>query len=232
MKRFWKEVRCTGNGPYGVALDGRPLRTPARAELQVPTQALAGAIAAEWQAVEDQIDPASLPLTGMANAAIDMVQNDLSGFASRLANYAGSDLVCYRAAGPDGLVNAQRTAWDPVLDWARARLDVGFVIIEGLMPIDQPAAAQPRTAGAIAALGAFGVAALAQMVPISGSALISLMLAEASIDAETAWAAATVDETYQLAHWGEDEDAVAALAEREASFRAAHRFLVLARASG
>jgi chaperone required for assembly of F1-ATPase len=232
MKRFWREVSVSGAGPFGVMLDGRAVRTPGKAMLELPSRALADAVAGEWAAVEGTVKPEAMPMTGLANAAIDLIAADRAGHAARLAAYAGSDLVCYRAEGPDGLVMRQAAAWDPVVDWARARLDLPFVVTEGLMPVAQPAGAVERVAAALAGLDAFGIAACAQLVPISGSALLVLALLEGVMDAENAFAAASVDEAWSEERWGQDDEATAMLQKRAEAFLAAHRFLVLARADG
>lgn len=232
MKRFWREVATSGEGPFGVLLDGRAVRTPAKAPLILPGRALAEAVAAEWAAVADRVTPEAMPMTGLANAAIDLISGDVPGHAARLAAYAGSDLICYRAEGPDALVARQAAAWDPLLDWAKARLGVDFVVAGGVMPVHQPADATVRVTEAFQALGPFGLAAISHLVPISGSALIVLALVEDAIAADGAFAAASVDEQWSEEKWGVDDEARAALAARAAAFAAAHRFLVLARTDG
>lgn len=232
MKRFWRDVAVVGAGPFGLTLDGRAVKTPARAALAVPSRALAQALAAEWDAVVDVVKPDAMPMTGLANAAVDLIAGDRAGHAARLAAYAASDLVCYRADGPDGLVAWQAAAWDPIIDWAGARFGLGFVVTAGIMPVSQPEEADERVSKALAAMDQFSLAACAHLVPISGSALLALMLVEGGIDADSAWAAATVDERWSEARWGQDDEASATLAKRRAAFMAAHRFLVLARADG
>lgn len=232
MKRFWREVTVVGDGPFGVALDGRTVQTPARAPLSVATRPLAQAIAAEWCAVEGAVKPASMPITGLANAAIDLMTIDHSGHAARLAAYAGSDLICYRANEPEALVARQAAAWDPLIAWAQARFDVAPVITAGVLPVTQPDAVVARVHAALAALGPFGLAACAQLVSISGSALLALALVDGALDVDAAWAAATIDEAWSAERWGADDDAAASLASKEAAFRAAHRFLVLERTPG
>lgn len=232
MKRFWREVAVFGDGSFGVALDGRAVRTPARSPLLLPTRALAQAVAGEWDAVSGEVMSTAMPLTGLANAALDLMTADPDGHAMRLGDYAGSDLLCYRAEGPAPLVARQAAAWDPVLAWARQRFDIGFVVTTGVLPVQQPPAAVPRVAAALGALGPFGLAACAQLVPLSGSALLALALVEGVLDAEAAWAAATLDEAWSAENWGADDDAAAALGLKAAAFMAAHRFLVLARDPG
>jgi len=228
MKRFYKQaVAVPGDGGFAVLLDGRPVRTPARNPLAVPTAALAAAIAGEWNAQGDKIAPASMPLTGLANAAIDRVSPDPAAFAATLAAYGGSDLLCYRAEGPDSLVRRQAEVWDPLLQWARRRFDMDFELVEGVIHRPQPARTVERLGKKVAALDAFRLAGLAPLVTIGGSLLVALALAEEAIDLETAWAAATLDEAWQAEHWGVDPLAAAALDARRHEFESACRFLKL-----
>jgi len=223
MKRFWQQV--TVDDDRGVALDGRPVRTPGRVPLALPTRALAEAVAAEWRAVEGDVDPRGMPLTGFANAAIDRVGPDRAAFAAALARYGESDLLYYRADGPDDLVVRQRAAWDPWLDWARGRYDVHFEPVAGVMHHAQPAATVARLAEAVAALDAYTLTALSPLVTITGSLVLALALVERAVDADTAWAAAMVDELWQAERWGEDPLAVEARTNRRRDFDAALRFL-------
>ena len=228
MKRFYKgaTARPAGNG-WEIALDGRLVKTPGRAPLVVPSEALGEAIAAEWEAQEDKIDPRSMPLTGIANAAIDRVAPDPKGFARSLALYGESDLLCYRAEDPAALVARQAESWDPLIAWARRRFDVDFEIVCGIVHRRQPSSTLERLRHAVAAHGVFELAALSPLVTISGSLLIALALAEGAIDPDTAWAAATLDEAFQAERWGEDREAAAARAARRADVDAAYRFLRL-----
>lgn len=225
MKRFYQAARAAAGG--GVELDGRPLRTPERRPLVVPTAALAEAIAAEWNAQGDRIDPRSMPLTGLANAAIDRVAADEEAFAAGVARYGESDLLCYRAEAPSRLAERQAQLWDPLLAWARRRYDVDFALTSGVVHRPQPPATVGRLAHAVHARSAFELAALSLLVTISGSLVIALALAEAAIDLDTAWAAATVDEEWQAEQWGEEAEAARALAERRREFAAARRFIEL-----
>lgn len=228
MKRFWKDVAVTDEaGGHGIALDGRPMRTPGRAALAVPSPALAEAIVDEWRAVGDEIDPRAMPLTGLANAAIDRIAPDPAAFAVGLAQYGESDLLCYRAEGPVELVARQRAAWDPVLDWGRGRYDVHFELVTGVMHVAQPGATTARLAEAIAAHDAFMLAPLSPIVSLTGSLVLALALAEGAVAPDAVWTAANVDEDWQIEQWGEDTLAAAATAGRRAEFDAAVRFLEL-----
>lgn len=230
MKRFYKEARVRpGEAGGEVLLDERPVRTPARAPLALPTEALARAVAAEWNAQGEVVRPRTMPLTGLANAAIDRVAPDPEAFAAGLARYGESDLLCYRAEGPAALVDRQAASWDPILAWARRRFDVNFEVVTGVIHKPQPANTIVQLAQAVAARDAFELAALSPLVTISGSLVIALALAEEAIDLETAWAAATLDETWQAEQWGADEEATARIEARRAEFEAAERFLRLLR---
>jgi chaperone required for assembly of F1-ATPase len=225
MKRFWKEVAVGEDGV--VALDGRPVRTPGRVPLAVPAPALAQAVADEWRAVGETVDPRAMPLTGLSNAVIDRVAPDPRAFAAGLARYGESDLLCYRADAPAELVARQAAAWDPMLDWARTRYDVHFELATGVMHRAQPAATVVRLADAVAALDAWRLAALSPVVTITGSLVLAVALIEGAADADAVWTAATVDEAWQAERWGEDALASQALAARRAEFDAAVRFLSL-----
>ena len=228
MKRFWKDVTVEVQ-PQGwaISLDGRSVKTPARAALSVPTEALAEAIAEEWRAIAGSIDPRAMPLTGLANAAIDRVATDPQAFAEGLAQYSKADLFCYRAEGPAALVRRQEQEWDKLLAWARRRFDVDFVTTSGLIHVVQPAATVERLTHAVAALDPFRLAALSPLVTIGGSLVAALAVLEKAITAEEAWAAVSVDERWQIERWGADAEAVAALDHRRADFLVAARFLAL-----
>ncbi len=231
MKRFWKDAAIVGaDGGFAVQLDGRPVRTPGRALLAVPSRTLAGAIADEWRGVAETIDPRAMPLTGLANAAIDRIASDLGTFATGLASYGESDLLYYRADAPPPLVERQRAHWDPPLAWARGRYDVHFEVTAGIMHRAQPPATIARLSEAVVALPPFELAALAPIVTVSGSLVLALALAEGAMTAAEAWAAAQVDEAWQAEHWGEDDLAIATRDAHRRDFDAGVRFLELVRA--
>lgn len=228
-RRFYKEVSITDG--HGIALDGRPVKTPMKQALQLPARLLAEAVAAEWQRQGAQIEPASMIMTRLANTAIDRVRPDRARIEAEVGAYAGSDLVCYRAASPPELVQRQAALWDPVVDWARTALDAPFQVTAGLMHQPQPAEALAATAAAADALTDFELAAVHTIMTLSGSALIALMLARAALSPPEAWKAAHADEDYQAEQWGLDAEAAARRSAREAEFMAACRFLELARAA-
>ncbi len=228
MKRFWKEVALSEEEcGWSTALDGRPLKTPARATLVVQARLLAEAIAEEWRSCGEEIDPRQMPLTGLANAALDHVVPAPAVFRKELERYAESDLLCYRAEHPPKLVAAQAAEWDPLLDWARQRFDAAFVITSGIIHVPQPPDTIARLTAALACAGPFELAALSPIVTIGGSLVTALALFEGAIDLETAWSAVSLDERWQIEQWGADDEAVAALASRRREFAAAERFLSL-----
>lgn len=228
MKRFWNSAEATAEGAaWAVDLDGKPLRTPARAPLVVPTEALARAIADEWRSVEEKVDPRAMPLTGLANAAIDRVAPEREAFAAGLASYGESDLACYRADSPRELVARQEESWDGLLAWARRRFDVDFRTTCGVMHVEQPPATVRRLAHAVAALDAFRLAGLSPLVTIGGSLVVALAVLEGAVTAEEAWRAVTIDEQWQLEQWGGDAEAEQRLENRRRDFLAAAEFFDL-----
>ncbi|HYI40720.1 MAG TPA: ATP12 family protein [Allosphingosinicella sp.] len=228
MKRFYKQAAVSPEtGGVAILLDGRPVRTPARAPLRVPTEELAAAIAAEWNAQGEKIEPHLMPLTGLANAAIDRVAPDPAAFARTLARYGESDLLCYRAEGPKPLVERQSRTWDPLLGWARTRFEVELETVTGIMHRAQPVLTVEQLGRAVAARGVFQLAGLAPLVTIAGSLIIALALAEGAIGLEAAWDAAMLDEAWQAEQWGADPLAAASLENRRREFEGAYLFLTL-----
>jgi chaperone required for assembly of F1-ATPase len=228
MKRFWKQAAPVAeDAGWAIRLDGKPLRTPAREPLLVPTQALAQAIAEEWNSAGETIDPRSMPLTGLANAAIDRVAPDAQAFAATLARYGESDLACYRAADPRVLVERQEASWDELLAWARRRYDVDFCTTSGIVHVAQPEATVERLSHAVAALDPFRLAGLSPLVTIGGSLVAALAVLEGQLSSEQAWDAVTIDEQWQAEQWGKDIEAEAALDARRGDFLAAAHFLDL-----
>lgn len=228
MKRFWKSAAAIrAEGGFAISLDGRPVRTPARAELIVPGRQLADAIAQEWASQPEDFDPRQMPLTGLANAAIDRVAPGPAAFADGLARYAESDLTCYRAAEPDELVARQAEHWDRLLDWARGRYDIHFELVTGIIHRPQPRPTLERLTAAVRALDPLRLAGLSPLVTIGGSLIAGLAVLSGDLDAETAFAATHLDELWQAEQWGEDALAAQARAHRQRDFMAAARFLDL-----
>ncbi len=209
-------------GAGAILLDGKPVRTPGRLPLVLPMPALAEAVAAEWRAVAGEIDPRAMPLTGLANAAIERAPAP-----ETLAVYGETDLLCYRAEAPEPLALRQAMTWDPLLDWARHRYDVAFAVTAGIVHVAQPLETVARLAKAVTAFGAFERTALSPLVTIGGSLVVALMLAEAAVAADAAFDACHLDELWQAELWGEDWMATDARALRRADFMTAVRFLAL-----
>ena len=228
MKRFWKHVTVEQRDErWSLLLDSRPIRTPARANLVVPTEALADAMAEEWRNVGETIDPRAMPLTGLANAAIDRVAPSRQEFASGLATYAEADLACYRADAPRELVSRQEDEWDRLLAWARRRYDVDFAITIGVTHVTQPPATVERLTHAVSALDPFRLAGLAPLVTIGGSLIAGLAVLEKAFTPEDSWRAVSLEDQWQLERWGSDTEAETALEGRRLDFLAAARFLDL-----
>lgn len=217
-RRFYKETSfAERNGGYAVLLDGRQMRTPHKAPFLVPTPALAQAIVSEWAAQGKRISPVSMPLTRIANSAIDGVAGAMEAVRDDIVAYAATDALCYRADAPKkALAKRQSAAWDPVLDWARTELGARFVLTEGVMPVEQPPGPGSRIRAALTGYDAFALAALHVMTTLTGSAVLALACARGQLTAEAAWRAAHVDEDWQIEHWGADAEAEA---RREARWR-------------
>ncbi|MFM9852302.1 MAG: ATP12 family chaperone protein [Sphingomonadaceae bacterium] len=225
MRRFYKDVRVSAD--RGLLLDGKPVRTPKRAPLVAPTDALVAAIADEWRGQGEKVDPRTMPLTGLANAAIDIVAPDPAASARGLAAYGESDLLCYRAADPPDLVARQDEQWNPLLAWARARYDVSFTVVTGIIHQPQPSETVARLGQALDAFGFWHLAPLNPIITISGSLILALALAEAHIEPETAFDIAHLDELWQAEKWGEDHFAMQTRDAHRADFLQAARFLAL-----
>ncbi len=228
-RRFWDEARAVAAGTgYTVELDGRPVRTPASAPLVVPTAPLAEEIAAEWRAQGERIDPDAMPATRAANSAIDKVAAQRDAVIRTLATFGGTDLLCYRAAEPEALRARQAAAWDPLLDWAAAALGARLEVTQGVIPVAQPARSLDALERHVAAHSDFELVALDELVALSGSLVIGLAIAARREGAEDLWEVARLDERWQIAQWGEDDEANAAAAHKRTAFLRAERFLHLA----
>ncbi len=228
-RRFWKSARVTETDEgYSVELDGRPVRTPAKAPLVLPSRAMAEAVAAEWDAQEGEIRPMTMPVTRAANAAIDKVVPQRAEVAEMIAAYGDSDLVCYRAEAPQELTERQAAAWDPLLDWADATFGARLLPVAGVMHSPQHAQALRRLAEPVKAMDPFHLTAFHDLVGLSGSLVIGLAAIHEAEEIGTLWRLSRVDETWQEEHWGIDEEARAQAAAKESEFRAAKRFHDLA----
>jgi chaperone required for assembly of F1-ATPase len=226
-KRFYEraEMVKTPDG-FAVHLDGKPVRTPGRALVLLPTEEAAALIAEEFADQAERIDPVTMPVTRLVNTAIDGVATDPQAVLEDVLRFASSDLVCYRAEAPERLVERQAEAWDPVLDWARSALGARFLLAEGVIHVEQPRES----------IGAVGLhlrqreeplrlAAIHVMTAITGSALLALAVEAGEIDAEAGWAAAHVDEDWQAEQWGQDAEAVVRRNFRKRDYMAAVQLL-------
>lgn len=230
MKRFYKETAVDlGDGGHRILLDGKPMRTPAKAVLVVPTRGLAEAIAAEWGEVPDKadIDASHLPLTRLAATGLDRVTSQRARVIEDTAKYGGSDMLCYRAGGPESLVKRQQETWQPLLDWADERYGARLVVVEGLAFVEQPADAVARLHEAVATHSDLGLSALYNLTHISGSLVVALAVAERHLSAVDAFAAAQLDELYQIERWGSDPIATKRHEGIRHDIEAGARFLAL-----
>lgn len=228
-KRFYQEVavKDEGGSRASLLLDGKPVRTPGKALLTLPSRALAQSVASEWRAQGERIDPSTMPLTKLANSAIDGVAGREQAVIDDIARHAGSDLLCYRAKGPKALVDAQSAHWDPVLAFARDVLHAPLMLAEGIVHVAQPEASLTRIRGAMEGLDPFSLAALHVMTALTGSALLALAVLKGRLSPEEAWKAAHVDEDFQISQWGEDAEAGTRRENRWRDFAAAARSLKL-----
>ena len=227
-RRFWKDASSAevADG-FAVTLDGQTAKTPAGAPLVVPTPALAEAIAAEWAAQETVIDPAAMPATQAANAAIDRVAGRRADVAAAIAAYADSDMLCYRAEEPEELALRQAEAWDPLLDWAASQLGARLKPFRGVMHRPQDPAATARLAERVAAMGPFELVAFQALVELSGSLVIGFAAIDGAWDADALWTLSRIDEAWQEERWGADGEAAARTRARKADFHAAMAFHAL-----
>jgi chaperone required for assembly of F1-ATPase len=226
-KRFYQAVSAEPrDGGYAVLLDGRPVKTPARRPLAAPTQALAQALADEWEAQREMVDPAAMPLTRLANSIIDGVADRPDVVKAEVAKFLGSDLVCYRAGTPDGLVERQTQHWNPLIAFACDTLGARFVLGEGVMFVTQPDDAIAAAARAIPD-EPWKLGAVSAITTLTGSALIALAMARGELSTEDAWAAAHVDEDWNMHQWGRDDQALERRTAREAEMQAAAKVLAL-----
>ena len=208
-KRFYKDVSTDkAEEGFRILLDGRPVRTPGKKLLAVPTQAIADRLRVEWDAQAEEIDPAKMPVTRLVNTAIDGVAENLDAVFEEIVRFSGTDMLCYRADSPEGLVARQRDGWDPVLRWAADAKGIRFILVEGVMHQEQPVPAIEAYAAALSAWrDPLALACVHTVTTLTGSALLGLAFAEGVIDADKAWSLAHIDEDWQIEHWGTDEEA-------------------------
>lgn len=224
--RFYKDVAVVSQGQgYAVLLDGKPIHTPAGAELKLPTLALAEAVAEEWRSQGEKVRPDTMLLTKLANTAIDRVAVHRLTAISQILSFARSDLLCYRAEAPATLVEMQRHFWDPILDWARERYGANLACGTGIGFIEQSPDSLDALERALDDYDSFGLAALDAAAALLGSAVVALALAENRLTAEEAFAAGQLDENYQADKWGHDFEADQRRASKLAELVEIARFL-------
>ncbi|WP_103334371.1 ATP12 family chaperone protein [Pseudotabrizicola formosa] len=227
-KRFWAATAAEPcDGGFTVRLDARPVKTPAKQPLVLPTLAMAQAIAAEWDQQQGLIRPDTMPLTRAANSALDKVAPHPGGVVDEIANYGSTDLLCYRATAPQPLIDRQAAGWDPELDWARTALGAPLAVTQGVIPVPQPEPSLARLRAHVAALGPFQLAALHDLVAISGSLILGLAVTQGRLTGDQAFALSRIDETWQNELWGTDEEAAAMEVLRRDALLNAERFLAL-----
>lgn len=228
-KRFYKKaaVIALDSGGHGVALDGRPIRTPGGAQLAAPTLALAEAIAAEWDTQDEDIRPLTMPMMRLAATAIDRIGRERVAITEQIAAYGGSDLLCYWAEGPEGLVARQAELWQPLLDWAVEVHGARLTVTQGIGHVAQDAAALAALRGAVEALDDYRLAALSQLTASCGSLVVALAVEAGHIEAGQATAASQLDEDWQAEQWGHDKEAAERRRNVAAEIADAARFLEL-----
>jgi chaperone required for assembly of F1-ATPase len=229
-RRFYGAATAGPHGEgFAVLLDGKVALTPARQPLAVAGRQVADALAAEWEAQGERLDPAAMPLTRIVNAALDRVAGEMQGVRAEIVKYAGSDLICYRADGPASLLAAQSAAWDPLVAWAREGLGARFRLAAGVVHVAQDDRALAAVDAALASLDPLGLAAVHTVTTLTGSAVIALAVLKARLTIDEAWAVAHVDEDWQMGQWGSDEISLARRAARRREMVAAGAILEAAR---
>ena len=232
MKRVYKKAEPIATaGGYGVTLDGKPLRTPGKRNLVVPNKILAAAIAEEWNAQTEEVRPSSMPMTRLATTAVDRVSPNREAVVSQTAKYAGTDLVCYRAARPQALTARQQAVWQPLIDWAVLRFDAPLRVTTGVIPQSQSPATLRAFAAAVAERDDFALTALHAATAASGSLVVGLALFEGHVDADEAFAASQLDESFQIEAWGEDAEQAERRRALAGDIEAAARFISLLRSN-
>jgi chaperone required for assembly of F1-ATPase len=224
-RRFWSTAQAVAiDGGFSVQLDGRPVRTPLKAPIVLPTRALAEAVAAEWQAQGETVDPRTMPFTRTANSAIDTVKSQFDAIAAQLAEYGASDLLCYRAESPPELIARQAKAWDPLLAWAADSLQAPLHSTAGIVHVAQPAESLAVLRGLVLEQTVFQLAAFHDLVALSGSLILALAVQRGRLSVDEAWRLSRIDEDWQIELWGEDEEAAEFAQRKLAAFRHADRF--------
>jgi chaperone required for assembly of F1-ATPase len=229
-KRFWKQASAAAMAEgYGVFLDGKGVKTPAKRPLVVPSFALAKALALEWDAQEGVVNPRTMPLTRMANSALDKVAPQFAEVADMLAAYGAHDLLCYRATGPQTLIERQVAGWTPLLEWATQALGASLHVTQGIIPIEQPADSIRALSARVHGFDAFELAAFHDLVTISGSLILALAVTDGRLGLTEAWTLARIDDDWQAEVWGTDDEAIENARLKQSALESAGRFLALCR---
>lgn len=234
MKRFYKSVTVAAakdDAGFAIELDGRPIKTPGKRALRLPNPALAEAVAGEWRAQDEEIDPPSMRLTRLANTSVDRVDGRQDAVIEEIARYGETDLVCYRAESPERLVERQRAAWDPLLRWLELDRGVSLDIVAGVMPVSQSPENLAGLRAAVSEFDSFSLTGLHMVTAASGSVVIGLAVADGHLDGEAAWKASLTDEFFQIDEWGDDPEAAKRRDMLLADISGAARFLELCRQS-
>ena len=232
-KRFWKEATVVEQDDlFGVALDGRPLKTPAKSELRLPTRAMAERVADEWQCSDEVINPNVMPWTRSANSAVDKIVSQRSEVEAHLAGYCETDMLFYRADGPAALVTRQADVWDPLVMWATDAFGVTFNVTTGVMPVEQPGETIAQLSSVMAPMSPFELTGFHDLVTLSGSYLIGLAVVAERDSLEALWEASRLDEAFQIEEWGEDEEAREQATLRQLAFFHAADFYRSAKKTG
>jgi len=230
MSKPWHGARVEGDAaPFAITLGGKPVMTPGKRPVTAPTRALADAVAAEWRAQGDRVDPKTMPMTRYVNSILDTVADHRDGVVEQVSAYGASDLLCYRSRHPQILVARQAAAWDDVLTWAAKSKNAPMVVTTGIMAIEQPEASLRSLRESVAAHDDAALAALHDLTAFSGSLILALAISDGHLAAEEGWAASRVDEEWQIEQWGEDAQARAAANAKRAAFMDAARLLDLSR---
>ena len=231
MKRFYKVVECEAvEGGYQISLDSRPVRTPMKSLLIVPERALADAVVQEWRDQGEEIEPVSMPLTGLLNVAIDYVEPRRSEVVADLASYAESELLCYRADEQEELCSLQDERWQPLLDWADDTLSIGLSITHGVLPISQPAGVKKTVGAIVERMAPLALTGLLKLVPALGSIVLGLAMFHGRISAEAAYDLSVLEDVWQEGQWGPDSEAIERRSKVKADVVNAERLLRLGRA--
>lgn len=225
-KRFWQKAEVVPTGDqFAIALDGRPVNTPSRRQLVVPTHAMATRIAAEWEAQVEKVDSTTMPWTRSANSALDKVSDQRAEVETHLSGYADTDLLSYRAEGPEELITRQAAGWDPVLDWVEVKFGVRPATTPGVMPVKQDPSHIRCLAGYMAPMSHFALTGFHDLVTLSGSYILAVAVAENELESEAGWALSRIDEEWQIEQWGADDEATKQATSKKVGFFHASEFL-------